>query len=89
MWTAAFTIVLGISGLVLAEVCRHNTSTLKRRFISDGGGSFSLFALPFIGRPQEGRRQVSENKILRHAFLIEMYVQGVLLIVGGFWQILD
>lgn len=62
MWTAALTIVLGISGLVLAEVCRHNTSTLKRRFISDGGGLFSLFAHSFIDRPEEGRRQVAETK---------------------------
>ncbi len=85
MWTALLTMVLGILTLILAEICRRNPSTLKRRFISDGGGPLSLFALPFIGRPTEGRQQVSENKALRRAFFIEMYTEGVLQIVGGFW----
>lgn len=79
---------LGIVLFVLAEQCRQDPEQLKKRFITESGGAFSLFAPPFIHRPKEGRREVVENPTLRRLRLLEMYFQAIFLIIGSIWWML-
>jgi hypothetical protein len=81
----ALFVLAGVLALLLAEQCRRDPEQLKKKFITESGGPFSVFALPYITRPAEGRRAVVEQLTLRRLRLLEMYLHGVLLILGGIW----
>ncbi len=87
MFTAYVTFFAGLVALLIAEQCRRNRQALVDKFMTESGGPFSLFALPYLGRPQAARQAIQHNSTLRKLRLFELYLQGAALTVAGLWLI--
>jgi|688.fasta_scaffold334393_2 hypothetical protein len=80
-------ILAGIGFLILTEQARKDSEKLKDTFMSKRGQPLSTFAYPFVGRTEEARQAIIENKTLRQLNLGEKYVVSLMLMVLGIWQL--
>jgi hypothetical protein len=87
MFTAYITFFAGLAALFLAEQCRRSRKALVDKFMTESGGPFSLFALPYLGRPQAARQAIEQSPLLRKLRLIELYLQALALTIAGLWLI--
>lgn len=83
IWLAIMSFVGSMLLLFGAERSRRNIEVCKNWFMTENGGSFSIFGYLFLGRPHIARNEIAKNLILRRNFLIELYVKSGLLFLLG------
>ena len=81
------TIVLVTIGIVIAEQCRRNPENCQNLFMTKQGWTRSVFALKYLGRPDEAREAIIQDGGLRRKLLIEWYIQIIVLFVLGLLQL--
>ena len=88
MLISIVSLILSAIGFQIAEQCRRNPEQLAKRFITKQGQPLSIFALPYLGRPDEGRQAIVQYENLRKIRLYELYFWSTLLLIFGLWQLL-
>ena len=72
---------------VYAERTRRNPYKGQNLFMTKQGWTRSIFALPYLGRPEEARKALVEDKNLRRKFIIELYVWAAVALLAALAQL--
>lgn len=80
-------LVLALAFVIAAERTRRDPYKGQDLFMTKKGWTRSIFALPYLGKPEEARQAVVNDESLRKKFIIELYVWAILILLVGFLQL--
>ena len=82
------TCLLTAVGLWSVRRCHRNPTACQDLFMLKSGWTRSIFAIRYLGRPEEARRAILDDQELRRKVINEIYVWIALLLLVGFAQLL-
>ena len=88
MWQFGVTCLLTAVGLWNVRRCQKNPCACQDLFMLKSGWTRSIFAIQYLGRPEEARRAILDDQGLRRKVINEIYVWIALLLLIGFAQLL-
>ena len=76
-----FLFVISMAILWGTERCRRDPENCKDSFMTEQGWTRSPFAIKYLGRPQEARSTIVDNKELRQRHLLFSYGLSVFFLI--------